>query len=122
MKKILVVDDELRIIKILEEFLTIKGFEVVTSLGAENIDKILDSDKTIDLMILDMKMPRISGMTILQEMKDKKIDMPVIIFTGSVDMKKYRNELKEMGYDYLDALYKPVNLQELLDKINSKLS
>jgi len=122
MKKILVVDDELRIIKILEEFLAIKGFEVVTSLGAENIWEILAGDKTIDLIILDMKMPKTSGMVILKEMKERKINIPVIIFTGSVDMKKYRNELKEMGYDYLDALYKPVNLQELLDKVNSKLS
>jgi two-component system C4-dicarboxylate transport response regulator DctD len=73
-------------------------------------------------MVLDMKMPGTSGMAILREMKDKNINMPVIIFTGSVDIKKYRNELKEMGYDYLDAIYKPVNLQELFDKINSKLS
>jgi DNA-binding NtrC family response regulator len=122
MKRILVVDDELRIIKILEEFLTVKGFEVMTSLGGENVQEILAADKKIDLIILDMKMPKTTGMAILTEMKDKKINIPVIIFTGSVDMKKYRNELKEMGYDYLDALYKPVNLQELLDKVNSKLS
>ena len=122
MKKILVVDDELRIIKILEEFLTIKGFAVITSLGGENIQEILARDKTIDLVILDMKMPKTTGMAILKEMKVKNINIPVIIFTGSVDMKKYRNELKEMGYDYLDAIYKPVNLQDLLDRINSKLS
>ena len=121
MKKILVVDDEPQIIKILEEFLTKKGFEVIASLGGERIEEILAGDNAINLIILDMKMPQTSGIAILRKMEEMNIKIPVIIFTGSIDMKKRLAEIKELGYDSQDAIYKPVNLNELLDKINAKL-
>jgi DNA-binding response OmpR family regulator len=123
MGKILIVDDEPVIIKILDRFLKLNGYEVTSSLGGNGImDIITSGDCGIDLIIMDMKMPGVSGLDIVRELRSKNINIPVIIFTGSIDREKHYNEFKELGFDYDDALQKPADLYLLLDKIKSKLS
>lgn len=123
MGKILIVDDEPAIIKILDRCLKLNGYEVISSLGGNGVmDIITSSDCGIDLIIMDMKMPGVNGLDIIIEMRAKKINIPVIIFTGSIDREKHHNEFKELGFDYDDILQKPVDLYVLLDKIKSKLS
>jgi DNA-binding NtrC family response regulator len=122
MHKILVVNDELGIVKVLAEFLGRQGFEVVTALGGKKALEILSSDAKIELMILDIKMPKLKGTDILKEIsrRDKKI--PAIILTGSIDIEKYIDDLRELGYTRSDVLLKPVDLYLLLDLVKKKLN
>jgi len=121
MHRILVADDEPEILKILEEFLNKMGFDVVTALGGEKAIEILKSDIKIDLAVLDMKMPYIKGMDVLREMKKINKEIPIIILTGSIEIKKYLDSLRELEYTENDVCYKPVDLYELLSMVKKKL-
>lgn len=121
MYKILVVDDEPQIAKILQDFLVKSGFEVTQVLGGGEAIKILNSKMKTDLMVLDMKMPKITGMDVLREMERIKRKIPTIILTGSVDAEKYLIDFIKFGYTEKDILYKPLDLFLLLDIVKKKL-
>jgi DNA-binding NtrC family response regulator len=121
MFKILVVDDEPRIAKVLQEFLVKEGFETITALGGEEAIKILNSDIKIDLMVLDIKMPKLTGLDVLKEMKRINKKIPTVILTGSIDAGKYLVDLKKLGYTPGDINYKPVDLFVLLDIVKKRL-
>jgi len=121
MYKILVVDDEPGIAKVLQDFLVKSGFAVTQSLGGEEAMKILNSEAKTDLMVLDMKMPKVTGMDVIKEAERIKRKIPTIILTGSVDAEKYLIDLAKFGYTEKDILYKPVDLFLLLDMVKKKL-
>jgi len=121
MYKILSVDDEPEILNIIKLFLTKKGFEVTTVHGGEKALEILRSGIEFNLLIVDMKMPKVKGVEVLREMKDLNIDVPVIILSGSIDEIKHSTELKELGLIDSKYLIKPINLDELLEVVNELL-
>ena len=121
MHKILVVDDEVRIVEILEKFLAKNGFEVVKAVGGENALELLRSNVKIDLLIIDMKMPQVTGFDVLKEKKKLGNQAPAIILTGSVDIEKHLPGLKELGYTQNDIAHKPMDLFALLELVKEKL-
>jgi len=121
MHRILIVDDEPEIEKLLEEFLKKKGFEVLATSNPEKALEILESDAKIDLIVLDMRMPKMKGIDILKTMKRINRVTPVVILTGSIDAQTYDEELGELGYGLDDVCYKPVDLMVLLEAIEKKL-
>ena len=122
MARILVVDDEEQIVKIFAAFLVKTGFEVIQALGGEEAIGLLRSGGTMDLMILDMKMPRLTGLDVLKAKRDLNDQRPVIIVSGSMGEEKGYDELKEFGFSRKDILYKPVDLFLLLDEVRKKLN
>jgi len=121
MYRILVVDDEPRIADITEKFLKISGFEVFKAIGGEEAIRLLSADTQFDLMVLDMKMPKVNGLGVLQKKEELDKGFPVLMLTGSIDAEKYLEELKEKGFTADDILYKPIDLSVLLDKVKEKL-
>lgn len=121
MYKILVIDDEPRIAKILQEFLTRMGFDVIEALGGERAIEILNSDIKIDLIVLDMKMPKVSGPDVIREIERINRKIPTIILTGSVEAEKYLVDLKKLGYTAKNIVYKPIDLFVLLEVVKKKL-
>lgn len=121
MYKILIVEDEPEIAKVLREFLAKTGFEVFTALGGEKAIEILNSDAEIDLIILDIKMPKVNGIEVLSEMRNKNLTHPFIILTGLIDQDKYIRDIKNMGYPSAEIISKPVDLFELVVIIKNKL-
>lgn len=119
--KILVVDDEPEIVKILEEFLAKMDFEVMAAIGGEKGLEHINSRAKIDLMVLDMKMPKVKGLDVLRGLKQANRNIPVIILTGSIDAPKHKEELEELGYSLGDIQQKPINLYQLLDMVKKKL-
>jgi two-component system response regulator VanR len=122
MKKILVVDDEERIADIMEKFLKMNGFDVRKAIGGEEAVKILSTDAQFDLMLLDMKMPRVNGLGVMQKKQECGKKFPVLLLTGSIDAEKYLGVLKDKGFTIEDILYKPIDLSELLEKVKKKLN
>lgn len=121
MYKILIVEDEPEIAKVLREFLIRTGFEAFTVLGGEKAIEILNSGAKIDFMILDMKMPKVGGIEVLSEMRNKNLNHPVIILTGSIDEEKYAKDIKNVGHPSVEIISKPVDLFELVGIIDNKL-
>jgi two-component system response regulator (stage 0 sporulation protein F) len=119
MSKILIADDEKTIRDIFLKFFTLQGYEVsLAESGRDAIAKL--NAGSFDMLIMDLKMPGTNGAEILREMQKNKKGAAIIILTGSVDAEDSQ-DLKELGYDARDILYKPVDLFELLEAVKRKL-
>jgi len=106
---ILVADDEKNIREGLREALALDGYEVATAAdGREALDSITRGD--VDLLITDLKMPRLSGEELLKSVTAQFPTMPVIILTGHGTIESAVQAMHDGAYDFLT---KPVNLDRL---------
>ena len=121
MPKVLVVDDEEQIRRILAEFLTKMGFEVIQASGGEEAIRLLKSGEQIDIFVVDMKMPKVTGSDVLKEKKMLNDVRPVIILTGSITLEKDIGALKDLGVGPDDILTKPIDLFLFLEVVKKKL-
>lgn len=115
--KILVVDDESRMRKLVKDFLTRKGFTVVEAANGEEAVDIFYEDKTIALIILDVMMPKMDGWEVCREIrKDSKV--PIIMLTARGDE---RDELLgfELGVD--EYISKPFSPKILVARVEAIL-
>ena len=90
--KVLVVDDEVEICRLLQAFLTKKGFEVSTATGGQQALEELKKEKDIDLLILDIMMPTMTGPEVLRQMEKESLNIPVIVLTGSLSDASFLKE------------------------------
>ena len=115
METVLIIDDEKNYLVVLEALLAPEGYEIVTT---DNPEKALGLMKEydLDLVITDMKMPRINGMTILEEAKKINPDIPIIIMTafGSIEMAV--EAMKKHAYDYIEKPFKNEALKLTVEK------
>ena len=79
--KILVVDDESRMRKLVHDFLTREGYAVVEAADGEEALDIFYSDKEISLIVLDVMMPKINGWEVCREIR-KISKLPIIMLTA----------------------------------------
>ena len=114
MKKLLIVDDEAGIVEEVKSFFEEEGYEVHTADtgkdGIEGINKFKP-----DLMLLDMKLPDMSGINVLKFCKETSPQTKVIVNTGYVDQ-NIIDEAERLGRDAF--LQKPFNLERLTEEIN----
>ena len=115
MKKILVVDDEPEICRLLKMLLTKEKYEVITAPNGEEALKILNST-LFDLMILDMLLPGIGGYEIIKQVRDKSLQklLPIMIISGNTS-KEDEIAALNAGADYY--VRKPFENNELLARI-----
>lgn len=99
-RKILLVDDEEDILKLLTDTLVNEDYEVATALdGQEGMERFKEFDP--DLVITDMKMPRKNGLQLLREIKESGSNVDVMILTGYSDETTAIECLRNGAYDYL---------------------
>ncbi len=113
MKHILVVDDEQNILTLFEDELTEAGYRVtLADSGAAALEKI--EQEVPDLVILDIRMPVMHGVEVLERIRQKHKDLPVIMCTALQGMRDDYTvvESKISGY-----LTKPIDLDELRAKV-----
>ncbi|MGC8769890.1 MAG: sigma-54-dependent transcriptional regulator [Brevinematia bacterium] len=111
---VLVVDDEKNIREGLKTALKLENFEVVTSEdGKDGLEKL--ELFCPDAVILDLKIPHISGMEFLKKVQGISCDTPVIILTGHGGVDEAVEAMKRGAYDFLT---KPVNIEKLALIIN----
>jgi len=109
-KKILVVDDEKAICEILEEFLSLFGHSVTSAnSGADAIEVVRRASP--DVVFLDIRMPGMSGLDVLKEIKalDSSVRVIMISAFGDEETESMARELGADGY-----IQKPVDLPDLL--------
>lgn len=108
--KILIVDDEQRIITELSEYLKLKGYTVYGACGAASAFDIL-AKHHIDIMFLDIRMPEMDGLQVLQNAKKAYPALEVILISGHGDMDTLISALRNGATDYLK---KPFRQKEVL--------
>lgn len=117
--RVLLVDDETEFVSTLAERLTIRGIDVdwVTS-GEAALEKA--ATRSYDLAILDVKMPKISGIQLKTYLHEKWPGMKFIFLTGHGSEQDYKTASGEAGVEYY--LAKPVHIENLLEKMNQVFS
>ena len=113
--KILVVDDESRMRKLVRDFLTRQNYEVLEAADGEEALDIFYKDKAIALLILDVMMPDMNGFQVLQKIREKN-NVPVLMLTAKSDEEDKVSGLR-LGAD--DYLTKPFGINELMARVNS---
>ena len=96
MDTILVVDDEVNYLTVMEALLGETGYEVLTAPSAMEAIKIAGASD-LDLVLTDMKMPRMSGIELLDELHRLYQDLPVIIMTAFGTVEKAVTAMKKGG-------------------------
>jgi len=114
-KRVLIVDDERAILKVLGIKLGISGYEVITaSKGLEALQLI--DQKRPDIMLLDVIMPGMDGFTVLKEVRSRT-DLPVIVLSARPE-----NGRIARGLGANDFLCKPFDLDDLIIDIQKLLN
>ena len=114
MRRVLVVDDDkmnLRRTRLILE----KYYDILTAeSGQEALDMIYDEE--IDLILLDIEMPGMSGIETFQRMKERGLDIPVIYLTASGYEEDVMNAIRLGAVNYLKKPFLPQDLMERIAK------
>ncbi len=110
MYSVLVVDDEPNYLVVLSELLIDEGFEVFTAADGSAALKIVDS-VDLDAVVTDMQMPGMDGLQLLNHLKDKNQDLPVVVITAFAEVEKAVQAMQAGAFNYLA---KPFSNDELI--------
>lgn len=115
--KILVVDDEERMQKLLKDFLKMKDYEVLLAGNGEEAIDLFFKEKSIALIILDVMMPRMDGWTALKTIREHS-KVPVIMLTARSEE---NDELKGFDYGADEYISKPFSPKILVARVEALL-
>jgi PAS domain S-box-containing protein len=119
METLLVVEDDVSVRKVVEDVLTNYGYNIITAEdGQDAVEQFAVNGSRVQLILMDMVMPRKSGLEAYQEIKRLRNDVRVLFMSGyTADFIKSRGELDSSA----DLLMKPANPSELLRKVREML-
>ena len=112
--KLLLVDDEVPFVETMTKRLTKRELEIITAFSGEEALKRLKENDRIEVVILDVKMPGMDGLETLREIKNSHPLVEVVMLTGHATVETAILGMKLGAFDYG---MKPVNIDELLEKI-----
>jgi two-component system, OmpR family, alkaline phosphatase synthesis response regulator PhoP len=115
-KRILVIDDEPKIVEICRDYLTAAGFEVMTAADGQR-GLIVARKERPDLIVLDLMMPGLDGLDVCRELR-RESDTPIIMLTARVEESDKLVGL-ELGAD--DYITKPFSPRELVARVRTVL-
>jgi len=110
---ILVVDDDAGQRSLLQSFLNSQSFTVITATNGTEALQIL-AEKSIDMMVCDVRMPGITGIETMQQAREKYPHLPVLMVTAYADIHDAVNAMRDGAVNYLE---KPIDLDELKDSV-----
>ena len=116
-EKILIVDDDVRLRRLLERFLDEQGYRVRTVENVEQMDRLL-ARELFNLVVLDLMLPGEDGLSACHRLREQDNRIPIIMLTAKGD-EASRIQGLEQGAD--DYLAKPFNPRELLARIRAVL-
>lgn len=116
-QKILVVDDEHLILRIITDILSKQGYEVKTAPNYHNAIQHLESEE-FSAVLTDIRMPEKSGIDLLTHVRELNEDVPVILMTGFASMDSAMEAVKQGAFDYLT---KPLDFAKLTKVIKQSI-
>ena len=115
MAKILIVEDEKNISKLIQDTLSLANYEIECSFDGEDALKKI-KENTYDLILLDIMLPKLDGFEIVQQTQE--IDIPIIFLSAKNDVGTIVKGLKSGGQDYITKPFEPL---ELLARIELRI-
>ena len=115
--RILVVDDEARMRKLVKDFLTVKGFSVLEAADGEEAVDVFFNQKDIALVLLDVMMPKMDGWEVLKTIR-KFSNVPIIMLTARGEE---RDELQGFGLGVDEYISKPFSPKILVARVEAIL-
>ena len=116
--KILLVDDEEEFVTALAERLELRGFEASIATSGGDALKRIDADEP-DLVVLDVLMPGLGGLDVLDQIRKTDPQIKVILLTGRGSAEE---DDRAVPLDAFDYLIKPVNIDDLIQKMRDALN
>jgi two-component system, OmpR family, response regulator len=118
-QRVLIVDDDKDARELLSEILALDGIRCLTAANGESALKLLDSNKSIGLLITDLRMQRLDGLELVSKVREsERAALPVIIVSGDADA---RDVIDAMHLSVVDFLLKPIDSKELLTLVKHQL-
>ena len=117
---ILVVDDEQDIRDASERILVRTGFQVLKATNGMEALKILDTD-SIDIVLLDLKMPGMDGLEILKRIRNVSETIQVIVITGYATVETAIEAMKQGAYDFIPKPFEPDQLRIVVNRAWEKI-
>lgn len=115
-RKILIVDDNPNMSSLLSEMLEVFDYESIRANDGMEAIKIVDQGD-ISMVITDMRMPKMSGLDLLQKIKEGNPDLPVVVISGYALDDEGSNLLESMADGFLNKPFKMSDIEELLKKV-----
>ncbi|MFW5908458.1 MAG: response regulator [Desulfosalsimonas sp.] len=115
---ILLVDDEEEFVTTLAERLEIRSFKAKSATSGKQALEIMEK-QSFDVAVLDVKMPGMDGLQLMEKIKDRHPGLPVLLLTGYGAASEGENGMSKGAYDYL---MKPVDIEELISKVREALT
>lgn len=121
-KRILVVDDEAHIVRLLQVNLELAGYEVLTAHDGQQCLAMVQADPP-DLVILDWMMPKLDGFNTLQRLKadQRTADLPVIMLTAKTDDASVYQGWRSGADCYLTKPFNPIELLSFVERIFAEI-
>jgi two-component system nitrogen regulation response regulator NtrX len=119
MRKILIIEDEAAIRRVLKKIISEEneGYEVEEAAdGLQGLEMILNND--YDLVLCDIKMPKMDGVEVLEKVKKVKPEIPILMISGHGDIDTAVNTMRVGAFDYIS---KPPDLNRLLNTVRNAL-
>ena len=111
--QVLIIDDQLPLLRSLQALLQINGYQVdLARSGSEAISKLQDGH--YQLVLLDLVMPGIDGLEVLEFIQQAKLELEVIVVSGETSFTSVKDAMRFGAYDYIR---KPYNPEELLEVV-----
>ncbi|MEI9945386.1 MAG: sigma-54 dependent transcriptional regulator [Chitinophagaceae bacterium] len=117
MPDILIIDDEKAIRKTLSEILSFEGYKIFEAVDGEEGLKVF-KEKSFDVVLCDIKMPKLDGIEFLQKAGEINPDVPIIMISGHGNIETAVEAVKKGAYDYIS---KPPDLNRLLITIRNAM-
>lgn len=119
--KVLVVDDDIIVIKSCTRILESEGYAVTTVPGADEALDIL-SDNSFDLLLLDVKMPKRDGLFLLKEIRKTMPDVPAIVMSGYPTPETIADVLKAGATQFIPKPFRPDELVSTIQQVMQRIS
>ena len=117
MSNILIIDDEKAIRKTLGEILSFEGYKIDEAIdGEEGLKKF--KEKSYDVVLTDIKMPKMDGIDFLEKSRESNADVPIIMISGHGTIETAVEAVKKGAFDYIS---KPPDLNRLLITIRNAI-
>ena len=111
---VLLADDEVSFVETFSERLVMRNLEISKAFNGEEALQVLEKNKNIEVVILDVKMPEMDGIETLAEVKKRYPLVEVIMLSGHADVESAIDGMKQGAFDYL---MKPCDIDQIIAKV-----
>ncbi len=113
---VLVIDDEVELLRSIQKILTRARYRVTTATSGEEGLLALQGSENWDLVLTDLRMPGLGGMDVLRAVRQRRPDLPVVVVTAHASLDSALKAIREGAYDYLPKPFTPDQLLVVVDR------